>query len=208
MGVVIGLTGGIASGKSSVAEMLRARGATIIDADAIVRELQVADSPLLARIAERFGAAMIRRDGTLDREALAAHVFGDSEARRQLEQMIHPLVVAELSRRLAEARARGDALIVLDIPLLFEGRHSADSSAARLPFDATILVHAPEAIQIERLMARTGCEHAQAQARIRAQMPIDQKIALADYTIDNSGTPEDTEEQVRKVLSAITATPP
>jgi len=208
MGIVIGLTGGIASGKSSVAEMYRALGATVIDADAIVRELQAPDSPVLARIAESFGASVIRKDGGLDREALAARVFGDAEARNRLERMIHPLVVEELARRLAEAQRRGDAIIVLDIPLLFEGRRSKTSSAARLRFDATILVHVPEAVQIERLMARTGCDRAQAEERIRAQMPMDEKIALADYTIDNSGTREDTERQVRETLIAISAATP
>lgn len=208
MGIVIGLTGGIGSGKSTVAEMYRALGATLIDADAIVRELQAAGSPLLARIAESFGDSVIREDGELDRKALAARVFGDAEARERLNRMIHPLVVEKLGERLAEAQQRGDAIIVLDIPLLFEGRGSEVSSAARLPFDATVLVHAPEAMQIERLMARTGCDRAHAERRVRAQMPIDEKIALADYTIDNSGTREDTERQVRETLVAISAAPP
>jgi dephospho-CoA kinase len=208
MGIVIGLTGGIGSGKSTVAEMYRALGATVIDADAIVHELQAAGSPLLARIAEHFGASLIREDGSLDRESLAARVFSDIEARERLNRMIHPLVIEELAQRLAAAKRRDDAVIVLDIPLLFEGRKSPTSSATRLPFDATVLVYVPEAMQIERLMARTGCERAEAERRIRAQMPIDEKIGLADYMIDNSGTRDDTERQVRETLYAISEAQP
>ncbi|MDH3521038.1 MAG: dephospho-CoA kinase [Myxococcales bacterium] len=208
MSIVIGLTGGIASGKSSVARIFEELGATVLDADAIVRELQSPGSPVLEEIAAAFGRELIRDDGSLDREALGAIAFGDEGARRRLNAIVHPRVAAEITQRVAAARAQGAAVIVIDIPLLFETRDSADSGVEPTQFDATVAVHVPQSLQIERQMLRDGCSRAQAEQRLRAQMPLDHKRSLADFTIDNAGTPEETERQVRRILRTLSEAPP
>jgi dephospho-CoA kinase len=188
--------------------MLTAQGAVVIDADAIVHELQAPGMPLLAEIAALFGPGVLDAQGALDRAALGEIVFRDPEARRRLNALVHPKVGAEFARRIAAARAAGARVLVLDIPLLFEGRRAGTGSAARMDFDATVLVYAPEQLQIERQMARDGCSREEAERRVRAQMPIEEKKALADYVIDNSGSLDDTERQVREVLSQILAAAP
>jgi dephospho-CoA kinase len=205
MRVLIGLTGGIGSGKSTVARMFEKLGATVLDADAVVRELQSPDSALLAEIEAAFGPQVIRPDGALDRQALAAIVFRDDDARLQLNAIVHPRVAADLAQRVAAARESGARAIVVDIPLLFETRKSAEGADAALPFDATVVVYAPESLQIERQRARDGCSREDALRRVRAQLPLDEKRRLADFVIDNSGTLEDTERQVRDVFRAVTA---
>jgi dephospho-CoA kinase len=205
MSAVIGLTGGIGSGKSTVSRMFEKLGATVLDADAVVRELQSPGSALLAEIEVAFGAQVIGPDGELDREALAAIVFRDDAARLRLNAIVHPRVAAELSGRVAAAREAGSTVIVLDIPLLFEGRDSGEGTAARMPLDATVVVHVPEPLQIERQLARDDCSREDAVRRLRAQLPLDEKRRLADFAIDNSGTLEETERQVRDVFRAITA---
>jgi dephospho-CoA kinase len=202
---IVGLSGGIASGKSSVTELLAELGALVIDADAIVHELQAPGSPVLAELAEAFGAEIIDATGALDRAALGSIVFRDAEARARLGSIIHPRVGAEMARRVASAREAGADLIVLDIPLLFEGRKAETGSAAQLDFDTTVLVYAPEAVQIERQMKRDGCDRGEALRRIRAQLPIEEKKRMADTVIDNSGTPEQTESQVRALYATLTA---
>jgi dephospho-CoA kinase len=203
--VTIGLSGGIGSGKSTVARMFVELGATLVDADAIVHELQAPGTPLLAEIAAAFGPEMLDASGALDRDALGALVFRDAEARRRLEQLVHPKVGAEFARRVAEARANGARALLLDIPLLFEGRRRGTGSAAALSFDATVLVYAPPAEQIARQMARDGYSADEAARRVQAQMPIEEKKALADYVIDNSGSLEETRRQVREVFTRILA---
>jgi dephospho-CoA kinase len=205
MSAVIGLTGGIGSGKSTVARMFEKLGATVLDADAIVRELQSPGSALLAEIEVAFGAQVIGPEGELDREALAAIVFRDDAARLRLNAIVHPRVAAELTSRVAAAREAGSTVIVLDIPLLFEGRDSGEETAARMPLDATVVVHVPKPLQIERQLARDDCSREEAVRRLRAQLPLDEKRRLADFAIDNSGTLEETERQVRDVFRAITA---
>jgi len=207
MAKIVGLSGGIGSGKSTVAELLANLGAVVIDADAIVRELQAPGSPVLDDLAEAFGNEIIDDAGALDREALGAIAFRDAEARARLGAIIHPEVGAEMARRIAAAREAGAEVIVLDIPLLFEGRKAGTGSAAQLGFDATVLVYAPEALQIERQMKRDGCDREEALRRLRAQLPIEEKRGMADFVIDNSGTPERTERQVRALYEALTATP-
>ncbi len=202
---IVGLTGGIASGKSTVARMLMELAATVIDADAIVHELQAPGSSLLGEIVEAFGPEILTADGALDRPALGALVFGDAEARERLERIVHPKVAAEMLRRIAAARASDAALIVLDIPLLFEGRARGTGSAAQMALDATILVTLPEKAQVERQMERDGCDHEEALRRIRAQLPLEEKQRLADHVIDNSGSPAATERQVREVVATLTA---
>jgi dephospho-CoA kinase len=205
---IVGLSGGIASGKSTVARLLADLGAVVVDADTIVHELQATGTPLLAEIAGAFGREILAADGSLDREALGAIVFRDAAARKKLSDLVHPRVGAEMARRTAAARDSGAKLIVLDIPLLFEGRAAGTGSAARLGFDATVLVYVPEEIQIERQMARDGCDRAEAQRRVAAQMPIDEKKRLADHVIDNSGSAEETERQVRELFARLTAEEP
>jgi len=207
---IIGLSGGIGSGKSTVAALFVQLGATLIDADAIVHELQAAGQPLLREIAEAFGEKLIRDDGSLDREALGAIVFSDEAARAQLGQVVHPAVGAEMARRLAAAVASEAPLIVLDIPLLFEGRRTGSTGASRLDFDATVLVWVPREIQIERTVARDTCSREEAERRVAAQMPIDEKRDLADHVIDNSGSIEATEAALRLLFAELTggAAPP
>ena len=208
MTVTIGLSGGIGTGKSTVARIFAAQGAVVVDADAIVHELQARGQPLVAEIAQAFGPGVLDAQGGLDRTALGAIVFRDPAARTRLNDLVHPKVGAEFARWVGAARASGARVLVLDIPLLFEGRSRGTGSAARMEFDATVLVYAPEAVQIERQLSRDGCARDEAVRRVRAQMPIEEKKALADYVIDNSGTLEETERQVREVLSRILAAGP
>ena len=206
---VVGLTGGIGTGKSTVARLLAALGASVIDADAIVHELQAPGTPLLARIAEAFGEEMLRPDGSLDRERLGRLVFADPAARKRLNDLVHPAVGAEMLRRLAAARAAGVPLVVLDIPLLLEGRaRSAEPGRAKTASDLVsevIVVYAREAQQIERQVARDGATPEHARERVAAQLPIEEKRRLADHVIDNSGSLADTERQVRELYAKLTA---
>jgi dephospho-CoA kinase len=200
---VIGLSGGIGTGKSTVASILARLGALVIDADAIVRELQAPGTPMLAEIAAAFGPELIGADGSLDRARLGELVFRDPEARLRLGKIVHPAVGAEMRRRLEAAREARVGLVVLDIPLLFEGRKAGSGSAAQLGFDATVLVYAAEPQQIERQVARDGYSRDEALRRVRSQMPIEEKRALADYVIDNSGSLAATERQARELYERL-----
>ena len=203
---VIGLTGGIGTGKSTVARLLAEAGAVVIDADAIVHELQAPGSPVLAEIAAAFGSDVLDASGALDRARLADRVFRDPAQRQRLNAIMHPRVGAEMARRSASARSAGVPLIVMDIPLLFETR-PRDRDAARGGSDATVLVYAPRAVQIERTVARDGCTREEAERRVAAQMPIDEKRALADYVIDNGGSLADTKRQVRDLVAKLAGAP-
>ncbi len=207
---VVGLTGGIGTGKSTVARLLAALGAVVIDADRIVHELQAPGTPLLARIRDAFGPEILRSDGALDRERLGRLVFADAASRKRLNELVHPAVGAEMVRRLAAARAAGAALVVLDIPLLLEGRAAsrADPGRAKTASDLVsevIVVYAREDQQLERQLARDGATPEHALERIRAQLPIEEKRKLADHVIDNSGSLADTERQVRELYAKLTA---
>lgn len=204
MTCTLGLTGGIGSGKSTVTRILTELGAITIDADAIVHEQQAAGQPMLREIADAFGDSVIRADGSLDREALGAIVFRDEEARARLGQIVHPPVIAEMMRRAKAAVEAGEPLVVLDIPLLFEGRASGRGSGALMDFDETLCVWVSRDVQIERTMARDGCDAAEAERRIAAQLPIDDKREMADHVIDNSGTPEQTRAQVEALFARLT----
>ncbi len=201
---IIGLSGGIGSGKSTVTRILGTLGAHIVDADAIVHELQAPGTPLLAEIAEAFGPELIRPDGALDREALGAIVFRDAEARGRLGRLTHPPVIAEMMRRTQEGVEGRAPMVVLDIPLLFEGQRGGTGSASVMKYDATVLVWVPREIQIERTMSRDECDRAEAERRVAAQMPIDEKKALATHVIDNSGDLEHTRSQTRDFFHAMT----
>jgi dephospho-CoA kinase len=199
---VIGLTGGIGTGKSTVSRLLAQLGAVVIDADAIVHELQAPGSPVLAEISDAFGADVLDAAGALDRARVAERVFRDPAQRQRLNAIMHPRVGAEMARRSDAARRAGAPLIVMDIPLLFETR-PRDRAAARGGVDATVLVYAPRAVQIERTIARDGCTREQAEHRVAAQLPIDEKRALADHVIDNGGAILDTERQVRELFAKL-----
>jgi dephospho-CoA kinase len=200
MTFILGLSGGIGSGKSTVTHILAELGATTIDADAIVHEQQAPGQPLLKEIAAAFGDHVIAADGSRDREALGQIVFRDEEARVRLGQLMHPPVIAEMMRRAKEAVEAAVPLVVLDIPLLFEGRQSGRGSGAVMNFDATLWVWVDAEVQLARTVARDGCSEEEAARRIAAQLPIDEKRAMADYVVDNSGTPDETRAQVEKLF--------
>ena len=187
--MVVGLTGGIACGKTTVAGLLRARGAVVVDADVVARDVVAPGTPGLARVLERFGADLVDAQGGLDRGALGARVFGDPLEREALEGILHPLIAVESMRQLAAALATRPPLVIYDAALLIEAGR-ADQ------FRPLIVVRADPAAQRARLISRDGLTPAQAQARIDAQMPVARKAALADHVIDNTGSQADTEAQV------------
>jgi len=204
MTCILGLSGGIGSGKSTVTRILDELGATTIDADAIVHEQQAAGQPMLKEIAAAFGDEIIARDGSLDREALGAIVFRDEKARTRLGSIVHPSVIAEMMQRAKKAAEAEDPLVVLDIPLLFEGRVNGRGSGALMNFDETLCVWVSRDVQIARTMARDGCSLEEAERRIAAQLPIDEKREMADHVIDNSGTLEETRAQVAALVVRLT----
>ncbi|WP_295820306.1 dephospho-CoA kinase [uncultured Microbacterium sp.] len=187
---LLALTGGIASGKSTIARLLAQHGAVIVDADAIVRELQAPGSPVLDQIAAAFGPGVIAGDGNLDRAALGAVVFSDDDARRRLNALIHPAVAAESGRRFAAAFAADpDAVVVYDVPLLVEAR--ADD-----PWDLIVVAHAPASLREERLVALRGLTLADARARLASQVDDDTRLAVADVIIETAGSLAETSAQV------------
>jgi dephospho-CoA kinase len=187
--VVAGLTGGIASGKSTVAEMMAGAGAHRIDADRIAHALIRRGTPAYTRILSRFGSGLLGPDGEIDRRRLGEQVFADPDARRELETIVHPGVREEIARRLESLRrAARAALVLLEVPLLFEAGMDRG-------LDEVIVVYVPEEVQLERLLRRDRLTAAEAVARIRAQMPLAQKRALATRVIDNSGSLEETRVQ-------------
>ena len=200
---VIGLSGGIGSGKSTVTRMLADLGAVTVDADAIVHELQAPGTPMLREIAEAFGDEVIRADGSLDREALGAIVFRDSERRARLGHIVHPPVIAEMVRRATAAVEAAAPAVVLDIPLFFEGQKAGTGTASAMDYDATVLVWVPREVQIERTVDRDGCDRGEAERRVAAQMPIDDKRELATHVIDNSGSVESTRLQVEALWKEL-----
>lgn len=200
---IVGLSGGIGSGKSTVSALFQKLGATLVDADAIVHELQAPGMPILDELASAFGSDILRADGSLDRAALADRVFRDDAQRQRLNDIVHPAVGIECDRRVAEGIAAGSEVLVLDIPLLFEGLRSGTGYAARRQFFATVLVWTCQSVQIERTMARDGCTEEQALLRIRAQMPLSEKRELSDYVIENDGSREETETQVRTLFQTL-----
>jgi len=188
--MIIGLTGGIACGKSTVADMLVRRGAMLIDADRIAREVVEPGTPALRQIAETFGESVLLPDGSLDRKKLGSLIFGDESKRLALNEIVHPAVRAEIKQRMERNEAIApDKLSVVDIPLLYESKLYS-------MFEEVMVVYAPPAVQIERLMKRNDLSREEAEARLNAQMPIEEKRKLADIVIDNGGTIEETEAQV------------
>lgn len=193
----IGLTGGIATGKSTVARMLVARGAALVDADRIAREIVEPGQASLVRIAERFGAKVIREDGTLDRRLLGSIVFADAEERKALEAITHPAIRELMRERIAALEAeRPDRLVVADIPLLYE-------SGLQHLYEGIMVAYVPREIQRIRLIERDGMTPEEADKRIGAQMDIEKKRQLADYVIDNSRTIADTEAQLDRFWRSL-----
>ena len=190
----VGLSGGIGSGKSTVARGLARRGAIVIDADAIAREVVEPGTPGLEAVVQRFGAGVLDGGGRLDRPRLAALVFDDPVARADLNAIVHPLVAAETARRIAAAPA--DSVVVIDVPLLVE--------AARSGYDVVVIVEAPEAVRLERLTGR-GMNPDDARARMGAQASDADRRKVADVVVDNSGTPEALEAQIDALWAQLTA---
>lgn len=193
---LIGLTGNIASGKSTVADLLAERGARIIDADVLAREAVMKGSPALKSIVERWGEEVLDADGNLDRAALRHKVFADQTDLDALNEIVHPEVIRRRSEEIEAAKARGDKFLVCVIPLLFE-RHLADE------FDTIILVDAPRSMRLERIVRDRKIEEAEAMKMIASQMPADLKRARADYVIENEGTREELEAEVDRVWKEI-----
>ena len=205
MARMIGLSGGIGSGKTTVRKQLEGMGAHTVCADEVVHELQAPGQPLLQDLAEAFGEEILQPDGALDRKALGEVVFNDAEARARLGAIMHPPVVAEIVRRAQAAMASDPPLVVVDIPLLFEGVKSQTGSAVALDYDALVLVWIPREMQIERTAKRDQSSTEESEKRVAAQMPIDAKREMASHVIDNSGTEEETAAQVRDLWQSLTS---
>jgi len=185
----LGLTGGIGSGKSTVARMLAERGAVIIDADAISRELVEPGEPALDRLVEEFGTGILREDGSLNRGALARVAFDDAAAAARLNQIMHPAIREESERRIADAVRRGATVVVYDMPLLVE-------TGQQEVVDRVIVVDVPEAVQIQRAVGSRGLDEADVRRRIALQASREERLGCADGVIDNSGDVAETERQV------------
>jgi dephospho-CoA kinase len=196
---LVGLTGGIASGKSTVGRQLVELGCRLVDADVLAREVVAPGAPAWRAIVEEFGREVIGADDQLDRKRLGAVVFADPARRKTLEAITHPAITARRQAILDAWAAEGfDGLVVLDIPLLVE-----IGAAAHL--DRVVLVYAEREIQLERLMARDGFDRTEAERRVASQMPLAEKVRHAHYVIDSSGTREETGAQVRAVHAALLA---
>ena len=188
--LLVGLTGGIGSGKSTVSALLAEKGAVIIDADAITKELQQPGTDVFEAIVERFGHEVVTSDGALDRPALAKVVFSDAQAKKDLEAIVHPAVGAEMIKRL-QALAETDHVVIYDVPLLVEARRSG--------YGAVIVVDVDPEIAVRRLVDQRGMDEADARARIANQASREERAAVADQVIDNSGSLGDLRRQVDEV---------
>lgn len=196
--IEIGLTGGIGSGKSTVAAMLVEKGAVLIDADAIVREVQEPGTPVFRAMVERFGEGIVAEDGTLDRAAVAAIVFSDPDELKALNEIVHPAVADEMTRR-REALAVTDATVLLDIPLLVESQYSG--------LAGIIVVDVDPELAVERLVRYRGFTEDDARARISRQASREERLAIADFVIDNSGDLDHLREQVERCWEWIQSLP-
>ena len=194
--LLVGLTGNIGSGKSTVAQLLSERGATIIDADVLARRAVEVGTVVFEQIVAKWGADVLAPDGRLDRAALRRLVFADHEQLEELNQIVHPEVERLRGRLVEQARKRGDRLVVCDIPLLFE-RHMTDR------FDRIILVDAHRGVRLERLVKDRGLRETEAMDMIAAQMPAELKRARADFIIENGGTLTQLERRVQDVSSTL-----
>ena len=190
----MGLTGGIASGKSTVSAILSELGAVVIDADRLAREVVAKGTPGLQQVVEAFGPEILTEDGGMDRAEVGRIVFADEQKRRLLESIVHPLVFERYAE--LEAAAPADAIVVHDIPLLAESGRAAE-------FDAVIVVDAPHETQVERLLRDRDMAREDAEARIAAQATREQRRAIATYVIENTGTREDLRQRVTEVFEQL-----
>jgi dephospho-CoA kinase len=190
----VGLTGGVASGKSTVARILAELGAVVVDADLLAREVVQPGTPGLAAVVAAFGETVLADDGSLDRPALGAVVFGDPTARKRLESILHPLIRARGAA--IEEEAGPDALVVHDIPLLVETGQAGS-------FDAVLVVDVPTDTQVARMVGERGMTREDALARVAAQASREERLAAATYVLDNTGTREDLRDRVTEVLAEL-----
>jgi len=193
--LLVGLTGGIGAGKSTVADLLTRRGAVVVDADEVARAVVEPGQPAYDAIVERFGPDVVAGNGTIDRAALAAVAFADEESRRDLEGITHPAINTEFTRRVAECPP--DKVVVLDVPLLVES-----AKARERPYEAVIVVEAPRDLRLDRLEAR-GVPRADAERRMRAQATDDDRRAVATFVIDNSGDRADLARQIDEAWAEL-----
>ena len=198
--MLIGLTGGIGSGKSTVSALLAEKGGVIIDADAITRELQQPGQPVFDAMVERFGKEILADDGTLDRARVAEIVFNDAAAKKDLEQIVHPAVGAEMLK-LMEAEAKTDHVVVYDVPLLVEAARRA------MDFKGVIVVDIDPDVAVRRVIEQRGMDEADVRARIANQASREERRAVADQVIDNSGTRDDLRRRVNEVWAWIQTLP-
>lgn len=196
---LVALSGGIASGKSTVARLLADRGAVVVDADAIVRDVQMPGSPVLTQIAETFGEDLIREDGSLDRALLGSRVFGDDARLAKLNAIVHPAVRAESTRRFDEAFAEDpEAIVVYDVPLLVEAR-AGDG------WDLIVIAHAPAEVRMRRLIEERGMSASDAASRIASQVSDEARLKIADVVIDTAGTMDETVAQAAALWERLAA---
>lgn len=196
--MILGLTGGIATGKSTVTGMLRERGIPVIDADQIAREVVEPGKPAYEAIVRHFGREILLEDGQIDRKKLGEIVFSDEAERQKLNTIVHPEVRRVMREEAEAAEQNGAEIVFMDIPLLFE-------SKLAYMVEKIVVVYAPQSMQLARMMERDELEEEQARKRLRAQFPIEQKSQEADFLIDNSRTREQTERQVEELLAGIRA---
>jgi len=198
--LVIGLTGGVASGKTTVSEVLREEGATLIDADQIARELVQPQTPAWQEVVRAFGNEILDRDGSIHRQKLASLIFSNPRQRSLLNRILHPRIKEEIGRRLRGIQQKDpEAIVVIDAPLLIE-------TGGHREMDKVIVVVCTETQQIERLKRRNQLSEEQARAMLSSQMSLEEKAALADYVICNEGSPEETRQKARNVFEELKGT--
>jgi dephospho-CoA kinase len=193
MALVIGLTGGIASGKSTVSKMLKEMDITVIDADVEARLAVEKGEPAYQKIVAEFGDDILLDNEGIDRQKLGSIIFHNSEKRQLLNGIVHPEVRARMFNKIDTANKQGEKVVILDIPLLFESKLTS-------MVEKTILVYVDKPIQLQRLMERNQLSKEEAEARVNSQMPLSEKIALADVVIDNNGSIEETNRQLNEIL--------
>ncbi len=198
--MILGLTGGIATGKSTVTAMLRERGIPVIDADQIAREVVEQGKPAYEAIVRHFGRDILLEDGQLDRKKLGEVVFSDEAERQKLNAIVHPEVRRVMRQEAEAAEENGAPIVFMDIPLLYE-------SKLQYLVEKIVVVYAPSDMQLARMMERDELDEEQAKKRLRAQFPIDQKKLEADFLIDNSQSREETQRQVEELLTVIRSEP-
>ena len=198
--LIVGLTGGVASGKTTVSEVLREEGATLIDADQIARELVEPQTPVWQELVKAFGNEILDRDGSIHRQKLASLIFSNPRQRSLLNRILHPRIKEEIGRRLKSIQQKDpEAIVVIDAPLLIE-------TGGHREMDKVIVVVCTETQQIERLRRRNQLSEEQARAMLSSQMSLEEKAALADYVICNEGSSEETRQKARNVLKELKKT--